>query len=388
MIVAAAPTSAVTPPDQLGVDALPVAVVGEDLAGRITSWNPAAAALYRLPAELALGTDAEALLPDPDGPRRGEGQRQQAARDAARAGTPGPSIDTWQRRPDGTCTAVSLAVAPLHDASGRLTGLVSCSTDIGERVQAETELEQVRRAAQRAVQALHRSNRDLEQFAYVASHDLSEPLRVMTGYVQLLEKRYADVLDERGRRYVFHVVDGSKRMRTLIDDLLEYSRFLRRTGEPQAVDGAAVAGEVVRRLSSQIRALEAEVVVQDVPELWADASSVAAVLQNLVSNALKFARPGARPQVVVGGHRDGAQVVLTVDDAGIGIEPEYRERVFRMFSRLHLREDYEGTGIGLAIVQQVAESHGGSAWVEDSPLGGCRFCVQLPATAQAAELAL
>lgn len=350
-----------------------VAVFSEDLDGRITSWNPAAEHLYGVAAAEVLGRPGAFLVPEQ---QAGE---LRAARARALAGESLEHVDTWHRRADGRHVPVALAVTPLRDTAGHVTGLVSSAQDISGRVRTDAELEDARRTLDSSMDELRRSNRDLEQFAYVASHDLSEPLRVMTGYVQLIEKRYEALLDDRGRRYLFHIVDGSSRMRRLIDDLLEYSRFLRRAPETTAVDVGHVAEEVVRRLRGQIDGAGAHVTVGPVPAVWSDESSVVAVVQNLVSNALKFSRPGEPPVIEVGGTARGGVVVLTVDDNGIGIAPEYRERVFRMFSRLHLQEEYDGTGIGLAIVQQVAESHGGTAWVEASPLGGARFCVRLPA---------
>jgi light-regulated signal transduction histidine kinase (bacteriophytochrome) len=226
---------------------------------------------------------------------------------------------------------------------------------------------------------LLRSNRDLEQFAYVASHDLSEPLRVITGYVQLLERRYAGVLDERGERYVRHVVEGCQRMRDLIDDLLHYSRFLRVERAPQPVDLATLTAGVVQSLRAQISDAGAEVVVEPLLPAHGDPTALTALVQNLLSNAVKFSRPGQAPHVRVSTVAEGGTVVLHVDDDGIGIAPEFRDRVFRMFQRLHVREEYGGTGIGLAVVQKVAEQSGGRVWVEDSPLGGARFSVTLPA---------
>jgi light-regulated signal transduction histidine kinase (bacteriophytochrome) len=239
-------------------------------------------------------------------------------------------------------------------------------------VRLTAEIEDVHRTLEKQYAALGRSNRDLEQFAYVASHDLSEPLRVMTGFAQLIEKRYVTTLDETGRRYVFHVVDGAARMRTLIDDLLEYSQFLRSDRTPGRVDAEAVVARVVAGLETT------SVEVEPLPAVWSDETSFTAAMQNLISNALKFTSPEVPARVVVSAKVDGSQVQIMVDDNGIGIEEEYRERVFGMFSRLHVREAYAGTGIGLAIVQQVAERSGGRAWVEHSPLGGSRFCITLP----------
>jgi light-regulated signal transduction histidine kinase (bacteriophytochrome) len=292
---------------------------------------------------------------------------------AALSGQRVERFDTRHLRPDGGHVPVSLTVSPLRAADGTIVGLATSAKDVTERTQHAAELAEVHRTLEKQHLALGRSNRDLEQFAYVASHDLAEPLRVMTGFVQLLEKRYADVLDERGSRYVFHVVDGAARMRVLIDDLLDYSRFLRSDPGCVAVDTTAVARRAVAAADA------ADVEIGDLPAVWCDEAAVFAVLENLINNAVKFHRPDTTSRVRVTGEVVDARVQLSVDDDGIGIEPEYRERVFGMFSRLHPREEYAGTGIGLAIVQQIAERSEGRAWVESSELGGSRFCITLPA---------
>jgi PAS domain S-box-containing protein len=362
-------TDRVKDPDLLAqiVEVSADAIFSEDLDGVITSWNAAAERLYGCTRSDMLGRSAAELLPDETA------SQLRTVRELGLAGERVERFDTWHLRPDGRHVAVSVTVSPMVDAGGAVVGLATSVEDVTERVRLTAEVEHVHRLLEKQYAALGRSNRDLEQFAYVASHDLSEPLRVMTGFVQLLERRYADVLDERGARYVFHVVDGAQRMRTLIDDLLEYSRFLRADRTAGRVDTAAVAQRVVRELDTT------QVELGDLPDVWSDEASVTAVLVNLLSNALKFHRPDVDARVVVSAERLGGRVVLRVDDDGIGIEPEYRERVFGMFSRLHVREAYPGTGIGLAIVQQVAERADGSAWVEDSPLGGSRFSISLPA---------
>jgi light-regulated signal transduction histidine kinase (bacteriophytochrome) len=283
-------------------------------------------------------------------------------------------FDTRHLRPDGRHVPVSLTVSPLYDRDGQVAGLATSVKDISDRVLLTEQLAEVHRTLEKQHAILGRSNRDLEQFAYVASHDLSEPLRAITGFVQLLEKRYADQLDARGARYLFHIVDGAARMRTLIEDLLEYSRFLSAEATSGRVDTTATGRRVAASFDG------ANVEVGELPDVWSDEGSVYAALHNLVSNAVKFHRTAVESRVVISGGIDGAHVELCVDDDGIGIEPEYRERIFGMFSRLHVREAYEGTGIGLAIVQQIAERTGGRAWAESSALGGSRFCITLPAT--------
>jgi light-regulated signal transduction histidine kinase (bacteriophytochrome) len=254
-----------------------------------------------------------------------------------------------------------------------VAGLATSVQDVTDRVLLTAELETLRRTQETQNTALARSNRDLEQFAFVASHDLSEPLRAMTGFVQLIEKRYSSVLDERGLGYVGHVVDGAARMRALIEGLLEYSRYLLVDPPGDRIDTTAAARQIVTSLG--VTGVE----VGELPDVCYDETSVLAVLRNLISNAVKFHRPGTSAVVEVTGRSDNGRVLLCVDDDGIGIEPEYRERVFQMFARLHVREAYSGTGIGLAIVQQVAERSDGAAWVEESHLGGSRFCITLPA---------
>ncbi|MCW2715083.1 MAG: putative histidine kinase, classic [Frankiales bacterium] len=343
------------------------AILTQDLDGCILSWNPAAERLYGCLAEQAVGHPAAEVLTAETAADLEVPQLR------ARAGERVERFESWHRRTDGRHVAVSVTVSPLRERSGRVTGTATSVEDTTERIRLDADLEDVHRTLENQHEALRRSNRDLEQFAYVASHDLSEPLRVITGYIQLIEKRYGELFDARGSRYLEHVLDGSDRMRTLIDDLLEYSRFLRAPATPVRVDLTRLAQDVVERIDS------AAVEVQPLPDVWADTGSVMAVLTNLIGNSLKFAAEGVDARVVVSAEVQRGRVVLHVDDNGIGIEAEYRERVFRMFQRLHVREDYPGTGIGLAIVQQVAENHGGRAWVEPSSLGGCRFSITLPA---------
>jgi len=355
-------------PDLLAqvVQASADAIYTEDVEGRVTSWNAAAERLYGLPATDVLGRPADQLEPARDS------TPLHAAREAARGGTRVERFDTRQQRADGSLVDVSVTVSPLRGPDGRVTGIATSAQDVTERVRLTEELRSAR-------EVLLRSNRDLEQFAYVASHDLSEPLRVVTGYVQLLERRYTGVLDERGERYVRHVVEGCRRMRDLIDDLLHYSRFLRVDRAPQAVDTVEVVADVVEGLRAAVEEAGATVVVAPLPPVLADPPSVTALVQNLLSNAVKFRRPGTSPRVEVSAREEPGAVVLLVDDDGIGIAPEFREKVFRMFQRLHVREEYGGTGIGLAVVQKAAEQAGGTVWIDESPLGGARFCVRLPA---------
>ncbi len=225
---------------------------------------------------------------------------------------------------------------------------------------------------------LARSNEELERFAYVASHDLQEPLRMVVSYVQLLERKYKGHIDEQADRYIRYAVDGAKRMQRLINDLLAYSRVRRGDSEPAAVSCAALVDAAVESLGAALQESGGEVVRGDLPVVRGDASQLGQVFQNLVGNALKFRRPGHPPRVVVRAERDGGMWRFAVQDNGIGIAPEFTERVFVVFQRLHTREEYEGTGIGLAIAKRIVERHGGRMWVESTLGEGSTFHFTLP----------
>lgn len=226
---------------------------------------------------------------------------------------------------------------------------------------------------------LQRSNAELEQFAYVASHDLQEPLRKVASFCQLLEKRYKGQLDERGDQYIEFAVDGAKRMQQLINDLLAFSRVGRLTGEQEPIETAAVLQQALTSLGAAIEESGAEVVVREpLPRVAGEASLLAGVFQNLIGNALKF-RGEQRPRIVVGAERDGGEWLFTVTDNGIGIEPDYAERIFMIFQRLHPKDVYAGTGIGLAMCRKIIEYHGGRIWLDTESTAGTTFRFTLPA---------
>ena len=349
------------------------AVFCQDVEGTVTTWNPAAERIFGYSAEQVLGRRADELLPD------GTREELLAAHRTALSGVRVERFDSWHQRSDGTLLPVNVSASPLWDDAGRVVAVATTVADISERVRLYTELKRVSNRLSRQNAALTRSNRDLEQFAYVASHDLSEPLRVMTGFVAQIERRYDAVLDDRGRRYMTHIVEASARMRALIDDLLDYSRFLRAPQTMSTIDTTAVLGRVLKTLAGPVADAGAVVEVTPLPSVWSDAGHLESLLSNLISNAVKFRSDTGPVLVQVTGTESDGWVTLTVDDNGIGVEPEYRERVFRMFQRLHVREAYAGTGIGLAIAQQIVELHNGRIWIEDSALGGARFCCTLPA---------
>jgi signal transduction histidine kinase len=236
---------------------------------------------------------------------------------------------------------------------------------------------------ERSNRELERSNRDLEQFAYVASHDLQEPLRKIASFTQLLQKRYGGQLDQRADQYIGFAVDGAKRMQQLIQDLLSFSRVGRSGAAPQDVDLEDVLAQVLRDLSVRIAESHAQVTHDPLPAVSGERPLLAMLLANLVGNGLKFRHPDRPPHVHLSARPVGGAWELSCTDNGIGIDPKYAERVFVIFQRLHPKDVYSGTGIGLALVKRVVEHHGGRVWVEPAPDGGTTVRWTLPAVAAA-----
>jgi signal transduction histidine kinase len=230
--------------------------------------------------------------------------------------------------------------------------------------------------AARAVE-LQRSNAELEQFAYVASHDLQEPLRKVTSFCQLLQRRYGGQLDEKADQYIEFAVDGAKRMQVLINDLLSFSRVGRTGPDLGPVDCAAALTAAKANLSAQIEQAHAVIEAGPLPEVTAQFTLITAVFQNLLSNALKFRGPQP-PHIVISAEREGACWSFSVSDNGIGIEPQYADRVFLIFQRLHDKATYPGTGIGLAMCRKIIEYFGGQIWLDTGVTDGARVRFTLP----------
>jgi light-regulated signal transduction histidine kinase (bacteriophytochrome) len=226
---------------------------------------------------------------------------------------------------------------------------------------------------------LSQSNRDLEQFAYVASHDLQEPLRKVASFCQLLEQRYKGELDERADQYIAFAVDGAKRMQQLINDLLAFSRVGRSTMEFTDVSLDGCLDAALENLSPAIEAADAEVVRSPLPVIPGDGGLLTQLFQNLVANSVKF-RGTAPLQVEITAERRGSSWELCCADNGIGIDAQYADRIFVIFQRLHAKEEYEGTGIGLALCKRIVEHHGGAIRLDPLHSPGAAFRVTLPAT--------
>ncbi|MEV4758672.1 ATP-binding protein [Micromonospora sp. NPDC049559] len=255
------------------------------------------------------------------------------------------------------------------------------AADLAEVREARTRIEWVNGQLQKQAEELVRSNRDLEQFAYVASHDLQEPLRKVASFCQLLQRRYAGQLDERADQYIAFAVDGAQRMQRLINDLLAFSRIGRITSGFAEVDLNRVMSEVAAQTEAAREYAGGTLTWSDLPVVEGEEALLANLLANLVSNSLKFRRPDVPPRVSISARRVGDEWEITCQDNGIGIEAEFADKIFVIFQRLHSRDAYPGTGIGLAIVKKIVEYHGGRVWADLEVPEGTAIRFTLPVVA-------
>ena len=284
---------------------------------------------------------------------------------------PDYSLEKRSLTRDGATVWANLTVGLVRDEQGAPDYFIAVIEDITERMEAEEKLRTLN-------EDLIRSNRELEQFAYIASHDLQEPLRMVSSYTQLLARRYGELLDQDAKDFIGFAVDGANRMQQLIQDLLAYSRITTRGKPPEPLDSHDALGEAVANLQATIQESGALVTTVDLPRVMGDRGQLVQVFQNLIANAVKFHRPEEPPRIHVSAERTGGFWTFRVADNGIGIESKYFDQVFQVFQRLHTRSEYPGTGIGLAICKRAIERFGGRIWVESEPGTGSTFFFTLP----------
>ena len=343
-----------------------IVVLGAD--GRIALANEAA---YRLAdGNPLLRPFGEAFPIEPAGPAEAETL-------AACEGIPAPDAadgpaEYILRPPSGPPRTLLVNAASVHGLCDEPAGCVLCMTDISAQKENERRLA-------RALADAASSNHELQQFAYIASHDLQEPLRMVTSYLQLLERRYRDQLDQDAREFIGFAVEGAQRMQQQIMDLLTYSRITGRGQPPTPVDPSTALAGAITRLELSIAETGAEIYIGPMPVVRTDLSQLAQVFQNLVGNALTF-RSSDPPRIRVEAVKVGDAIRFSVSDNGIGIAPEYHDRIFPMFQRLHPRDRYPGSGIGLAIVQRIVARHGGRVWLESVESEGSTFFFTIPLT--------
>ncbi len=344
----------------------PDGAIAVDAKGGITVVNKQAERLFGYARDELLGKPIEILLPD----RFQEGHvEQRRGYDRSPQGRPmGTGLELSGRRKDGSEYPVEVSLNAIETGGGQT--VLAFVRDVTDRRRAEEDL------ANRA-QELARSNAELEQFAYVASHDLQEPLRMVSSYTQLLARRYKGSLDKDADEFISYAVEGAQRMQALIQDLLTFSRVGTK-GEPFEEFGATQAVEAaLSNLHVAVKESQANVVVGDLPAVKADRGQFVQLFQNLIGNAIKFKGEGP-PEVRVAAERRGHEWVFSVQDNGIGIDPAYLDRIFIVFQRLHTRKEYPGTGIGLAISKKIVARHGGRIWVESEEGKGSTFFFSLP----------
>ena len=339
------------------------AILSTDVNGVVQTWNAGADRLFGYRAEEAVGQPIAILLP----PERIQEEEQilERVRDGQRV----EHLETVRLTKEGRPIDVSVSVSPVRDQDGRIIGAAKILRDITQRKRAEEAL-------QRTAADLARSNKDLEQFAYVASHDLREPLRMVTGFMGLLKDRCQGKLDAKADEYIYFASDAATRMQGLIDDLLTYSRA-GRGAMSERTDVAAVLDGVLKALTVSIEKSGAVVTRDSLPTITSNRLELTQVFQNLIGNAVTF-KGERRPEIHVGARRQADGWLFTVRDNGIGIDPQFADRIFMIFQRLHTREQYPGSGIGLAICKKVVERHGGRIWVESQPGAGSTFCFTIP----------
>ncbi len=337
------------------------AILTLDPGGKILSWNAGAETLTGYRAEEVVGESVSSsrTLGQPDAIMAALGKLPEPQR-----------YETVGQRKDGTLAEVEITISPIHDVQGKMVCAWLIARDVGARNRAMHELTQV-------TAELMRSNAELEQFAYAASHDLREPLQIIASHVQLLERRYKDKLDADANEFIRYAVDGANRMKTLISALLTYSRAA--TGQDFGPVNCAEALEnVMSSLKFAIDESGARIRPGALPTVRGIAPQIVQLLQNLVGNAIKF-RGSEPPLVRVEAQRSADEWLFSVADNGIGIAPESGQRIFEVFQRPHGQNEYPGSGVGLAICRRIVEHHGGRIWMESKPGRGTTFHFTMPA---------
>jgi PAS domain S-box-containing protein len=351
-------------------------IVTTDPDGNITDLNGATEKAIGLTREELVGKDFSDFFTEPEKARAGY---RQMFRDGRLQDYP-----LELRHQDGRIMSVLYGGATYRDEMGSVLGAFVATRDITERKKAEEALRRSKEALalqneelERSRSELARSNKSLEEFAYVASHDLQEPLRTISSYIQLLERRLEGKLDTDTTEFMGYVVDGSKRMRDMINDLLAYSRVNTRGETFKPTDLEKVLKEALRNCETAIHESGAMVTSDHLPTVIAAPSQTVQLFQNLLSNAIKF-RSEEAPRIHVGVGPREKEWLFSVSDNGIGFEQKYADHVFGLFQRLHAKEKYPGTGIGLALCKNIVERHGGHIWVESIPQKGTTFHFTFP----------
>lgn len=335
------------------------AIIMLDPSGTILSWNKGAKKIKGYNEQEVIGKNFSMFYTDDEKKEHVPEKILDEARKNGKYNGTG-----WRIRKDKSRFWADVTITKLTDSNEELKGFVKITRDLSERRRVEEEIIQ-------KSEELERSNTELEQFAYVASHDLQEPLRMITSYVQLLEKHYKDKLDQDAHDFINFAVDGARRMQTLIYSLLEYSR-INRVKPFEHIDLDDTLDEVIKDLELSINDSHAKITWDKLPVIYGDKILIGQLFLNLIANAIKFRRQ-APPEIHISCKKKNNFYHFSVSDNGIGIKKEYCEKIFIIFQRLHSKDKYPGTGIGLAICKKIVERHGGTIWVESDLNKGSVF---------------
>ena len=351
-------------------------------AGEIVIGNQQAVSIFGYAHQELIGKSVEDLIPERL--RSGHVSHRAGFFTTPRVRPMGTGLELAALRADGSEFPVEISLGPLETEAGTL--VTAAIRDISERKRAEAGIRQLNSDLQRRSAELQASNNELESFTYSVSHDLRAPLRHIAGYAQLLTEELPDSLPPEARRHVGHILEGTRQMGQLIDELLDLARIGRQSLKVQVSSLRSVAEEVKAQLSRQAAGREVEWRMGELPYLACDPGLVKQVFANLFSNALKFTGPRERAMVEVGTRHLEKLPVIFVRDNGVGFDMKYAGKLFGIFQRLHRSEDFEGTGVGLATVQRIVHKHGGRIWAESQPDQGATFYFTLgPAQEVACE---
>lgn len=343
------------------------------LNGIIQTWNRGAERMYGFSATEAIERPAR-LLVDTD-PSASEPYLR--AIDEAFQGRSSSNLETIHRCKEGRSIPVSLTISPIRNEFQQVEGISIIARDMTVYHQTLVALDESQQRMRKASERLAKTNKELEQFAFVASHDLQEPLRTISCFLQLLSSNYKGSLDARADEYIDFALEGAGRMQKLIADLLQFSRTTRSYSEPRSIRVSDMLSIAMSNLQTLIQENRAEIKVEVLPTVLSRDTQLAQVFQNLISNAIKF-RSEKPPEIQISTERVGEEWVFRVKDNGIGFGKDHAERIFMIFQRLHTWDEYPGTGVGLAICKKIVESHGGKIWAEAELSKGATFFFTLP----------
>ena len=345
--------------------------IGAD--GRILMVNRRIEEMFGYTREELLGQEIEILLPERY--RVTHATHRRGFFDEPRVRAMGRGMDLAARRKEGTEFPIEVGLS-YTDADGARIALGFVS-DITERTKHEKALRNAHAELARVNAALRRSNSELEQFASIASHDMQEPLRMVTSYLDLLQRRYGNQLDQDAQDFIRFAVEGAQRMKDMIREVLALSRAGTRPVNKRPISAREILNTALKNLNAAIAERHAEISTGDLPEIVADPGLLAQVFQNLIGNAIKFTR-NRTPQVRVAAEARPGEWLFSIQDNGIGIDPIHRERVFLIFERLEAADEFPGSGVGLAICKKIVERHGGRIWVDSIPGEGSVFYFTIP----------